>query len=46
MLNCWHFNIYAQDKFRAQLSWAWKKAWSKLFYKGYIWQQLAGKEFY
>ena len=22
MLNsCWHFNIYEQDKFRAQLSW-------------------------
>ena len=26
--NCWHFNIYEQDKFHAQLSWAWKK-----FYK-------------
>ena len=23
--NCWHFNIYEQDKFCAQLSWAWKK---------------------
>ena len=23
--NCWHFNIYEQDKFHAQLSWAWKK---------------------
>ena len=22
---CWHFNIYKQDKFQAQLSWAWKK---------------------
>ena len=22
--NCWHFNIYEQDKFRAQLSWVWK----------------------
>ena len=22
---CWHFNIYEQDKFRAQLSWVWKK---------------------
>ena len=22
----WYFNIYEQDKFRAQLSWAWKKA--------------------
>ena len=21
---CWHFNIYAQDKFHALLSWAWK----------------------
>ena len=21
----WHFNIYEQDKFCAQLSWAWKK---------------------
>ena len=31
--DCWHFNIYKQDKFCAQLSWAWKKinnlvAWS------------------
>ena len=28
MLNaniCWHFNIYEQDKFRAQLRWAWEK---------------------
>ena len=26
MLKCQHiFNIYEQDKFRAQLSWAWKK---------------------
>ena len=27
MLNansCWHFNICEQDKFRAQLSWAWE----------------------
>ena len=23
--NCWHFNIYEQDKLPAQLSWAWKK---------------------
>ena len=23
--NCLHFNIYEQDKFRAQLNWAWKK---------------------
>ena len=23
--NCWHFNIYEQDKFRAKPSWAWKK---------------------
>ena len=23
--NCWHFNIYEQDKFCAQLSWVWKK---------------------
>ena len=23
--NCWLFNIYEQDKFCAQLSWAWKK---------------------
>ena len=23
--NCWHFNIYEQDKLRAQLSWIWKK---------------------
>ena len=23
--NCWHFNIYEQDKFRAQLSWVWQK---------------------
>ena len=22
---CWHFNIYEQDKFRAQPSWAWKR---------------------
>ena len=22
--HCWHFNIYEQDKFHAQLSWAWK----------------------
>ena len=22
--NCWHFNIYGHDKFRAQLSWVWK----------------------
>ena len=21
----WHFNIYEQEKFHAQLSWAWKK---------------------
>ena len=32
--NCWHFNIYEQDKFHAQLSWAGKKfynleAWSR-----------------
>ena len=26
--NCWHFNIYEQDKFRAQLSWAWKKLYN------------------
>ena len=25
---CWHFKIYEQSKFYAQLSWAWKK-----FYK-------------
>ena len=25
LINCWHFNIYEQDKFRAQLSWAWAK---------------------
>ena len=24
-INCWHFNIYEQDKFHAQLSWAWIK---------------------
>ena len=24
--NCWHLNIHEQDKFRAQLSWAWKKS--------------------
>ena len=24
MLKCQHLNIYEQDKFRAQLSWAWK----------------------
>ena len=23
--NCWHCNVYEQDKFRGQLSWAWKK---------------------
>ena len=23
--NCSHLNIYKQDKFRAQLSWAWKQ---------------------
>ena len=23
--NCWHFNVYEQDKFCAQLSWVWKK---------------------
>ena len=23
--NCWHFNIYEQDEFCSQLSWAWKK---------------------
>ena len=23
-MNCWHFNIYEQDKFGAQLSWVWK----------------------
>ena len=23
--NCWHFNIYGQGKFLAQLRWAWKK---------------------
>ena len=23
--NCWHCNIYEQEKFHAQLSWAWKK---------------------
>ena len=23
--SCWHFNIYEQDKFRAQLSWVWNK---------------------
>ena len=33
--NCSHFNIYEQEKFHAQLSWAWKKfydlgAWSDL----------------
>ena len=22
---CWHFHIYSQRKFHAQLSWAWKK---------------------
>ena len=22
---CWHFHIYYQRKFNAQLSWAWKK---------------------
>ena len=26
--NCWHFNIYEQDKFHAQLSWAWKKLYN------------------
>ena len=36
--NCWHFNIYEQDKFRAQLSWAWKKfyilgTWTTLYIK-------------
>ena len=25
MNNCWHFNIYEQDKFCAQLSWVWVK---------------------
>ena len=25
MLKCQHFNIYEQDKFLSQLSWAWKK---------------------
>ena len=24
-INCSHFNIYEEDKFCAQLSWAWKK---------------------
>ena len=23
--NCWHFNIYLEEKFHAQLSWAWQK---------------------
>ena len=32
-VSCGHFNIYEQGKFRAQLSWVWKKfynlgAWS------------------
>ena len=26
--NSWHFNIYEQDKFHAQLSWAWKKIYN------------------
>ena len=25
LINIWHFNIYEQDLFRAQLSWAWKQ---------------------
>ena len=25
MLKCQHFNIYEQEKFHAQLNWAWKK---------------------
>ena len=24
-IGCWHFNIYEQEKFNAQLTWAWKK---------------------
>ena len=27
-INCWHFNIYWQVKFLAQLSWVWKKVLS------------------
>ena len=30
--NCWHFNIYEQEKIHAQLSWAWKK-----FYNLWAW---------
>ena len=31
--NCWHFNIYEQDKFNAQLSWEWKSfiTWVPVF---------------
>ena len=37
--SCWHFNIYEQEKFHAQLSWAWKK-----FYNLGPWSCLSLKE--
>ena len=38
---CWHFHIYKQRKFHAQLSWAWKKFYNLVFQMVGAWLSLS-----